>query len=785
MALRLFVPAACALLALAACGRGGERVADTPERAAGALSGIVIDYHNEILAGARIELWEADTLLGSTESDAAGNYRLEFPGGGARRVRASAPGHDSHEEELSCAEGQAHELTICLVARTPRTVTVVDRQGSPIAGARLSLFGKEDTAARLVVVTDAEGVARFDASGADAWLLVEAPGCASEGFDLKEGALSDPIRLCPGGAVAGVVVDAEGRPLPGAQIEYYAGLVQYATTDGKGAFRLEALELCPSEFTVWADGYAWTSVEANPGDEEVRVVLERHGALRGQVLLPDGAPASWARVSVPYSDVAEIVCDEAGLFHLEGLPPRPLRLRILGARQPEDGALSCEQEVAIPGGGTAEVAFTLGERRYSHLNLQVLDPEGEPAAQWRFALRLGTEKSWGKTDDDGACPLRCSSPPGTEVTALFGDELRRGLAHWQTPLVTAAAEWSPPQVVRLVAPPTFDVVARGPGGEPLSAQFYAGAGLDHVADADGRARFAFDPARATCVSFSVRAPGYAGHDEAHDRPPVAGEEFEVRLLPGATASGRVVGTEGELAAWALCVGANPRWIDGGTSGDAFTLSELPPGPFLLFVQPGTAPRECVGRFRVRQGERLELGEITTPRPLRVSGRVVRDDGRGLGGTEIKVGACFDGEALAGASHFTSADGSFTVPVTSTGTPLLLFSKRGFATHGIKVADGRSPLVTLKPGTSFRLKVFYDPADEFGEGTFRLHDPATGIRWIPREGERRERKESVEWRYLDLPTGPLAATFAIGERCHTLTVEVLPDGAGSATLDLSR
>ncbi len=682
-------------------------------------------------------------------------------------------------EHHSPADGAAAERAEAppLPALEPYRARVVDEEGAPIAGAMLSIFEGSDDPPRAVVVTGPDGWARFDAAKGDE-LLVEARSYASRVTEEFE----EPIVLSRGGAVAGVVVDPRDAPLPHARIEYEAGRTRCVPADEHGAFRLEGLELYPLELHVSAEGYATAKVEANPGDEEVRVVMQRHGALRGSVLLPDGTQAARARVwDIDANRV--VSCDDAGRFLLEGLPPGPQTFNVTAEHEPEGCALRCEATLEIGGGVTSEQDFTLAERRFSHLWLRVLDIDGQPAKYWYANIGFGARGFPVATDVSGEAALGCDVPPGTEVTALATARPRRGLPTWQMPLVTATDARSRPQIVRLVPAPTFEIVALEPDGGALPSGRHAsisvGVKFSKLSESHDRARFAFDPASIEGNSLSIDAPGYVRHWEERSRPPVAGERIEVRLARGGSAFGRVTrGDRNGLTVAASCIGERPCWVRVDPTGDAFEIAGIPPGPFLLHVKAGRLPQECAGRFVIRADENLDLGTVAVPSPRWVDGRVLRGDGRGLGGAEVEVHDGFEGSPEEGASYYTSADGSFRVPVTSTGTPLLLVRKSGFATRGVRLRGDESPTVTMERGASLVVRVLPLPAQD-SEIAVTVKDAATGIAWWPR------REGRPGWTCADLAPGPATLIVTVHGRQHVVTADVPADGSGVATLDLAR
>src|SRR5690606_22015367 len=138
------------------------------------------------------------------------------------------------------------------------------------------------------------------------------------------GAESVEIELTPGGALSGIVVDEEGRPVAGTRIEARPSRVPAATGSERRARKLEAwldgaVDDSESVQETGADGrFRIVSlarepydIEARhesflplfyagvvPGTEDERLVLAAGSSLGGRIVDPEGDPVEGAKVRI-------------------------------------------------------------------------------------------------------------------------------------------------------------------------------------------------------------------------------------------------------------------------------------------------------------------------------------------------------------------------------------------------------------------------------------------------------------------------------------------------------
>ncbi|MFP2934414.1 collagen binding domain-containing protein, partial [Pyxidicoccus sp. 3LG] len=118
------------------------------------------------------------------------------------------------------------------------------------------------------------------------------------------------LRMDTGGAVSGVVVDGDGRPVPDAKVEAYAlreetgddwgAHPSTATTDAEGRFTVRHLPEgeCglkaskPNHFFEETDAPQWPGTVVQVGTRDARLVLRYQGFVLGRVVRRDGTPVT-------------------------------------------------------------------------------------------------------------------------------------------------------------------------------------------------------------------------------------------------------------------------------------------------------------------------------------------------------------------------------------------------------------------------------------------------------------------------------------------------------------
>lgn len=364
-------------------------------------------------------------------SGAAGSFQSPWPESESRgRLRASGPGWATLWSPMLSRGRPAGELLVWVGPARRYAGLVLDGEGRPVAGARLSLTLSEELQARInpgvfqsgvaqaQTHSDAEG--RFDlgelAGAPGSRLGAAAPGYRSAEIPLPEPSAEDLLLVLiaegpRGERLAGRVLDAQGQPRPGARV----GTGQHSSSsDAEGRFELELsaeqLEAAGQRLTVLAPGFLPVFSDLSGLDsarrQDLEIVLgEPAAGLSGHLRHADGRPAAgalvWTDDGTPFGRVLSEVsgmhfevdydiegliarstsqiggrqaaCDADGAFALDGLLPQTYRLWAL---DPGTGELCGPFPVDAPAAGLAlELA---GQERPVPIAGRVTNLAGDP-----------------------------------------------------------------------------------------------------------------------------------------------------------------------------------------------------------------------------------------------------------------------------------------------------------------------------------------------------------------------------------------------------------------------
>ncbi|RKY18439.1 MAG: hypothetical protein DRQ55_13325 [Planctomycetota bacterium] len=311
--------------------RGAESELTLHVSAGASLRGRVQDEAGLAMAGARVQLWSRPAYLLPRGSDAgppdrelvaASDGSFELPAAGPQFVlSATRPGFVCVErvggELVEGAHADNLRLVLAPAAELRGRVTGAD--GRPLPGVSVEVRPERPSPSESL--TSVSGVyrlgpTRLEASsdGAGAFLFPQAaartlPLHASLSGYLPKELEHDPrdgellIELGRGASLAGLVLGADGRPLPDAEVRVRGAGSQTVTTAADGRFLAKGLE--PSSdgrLHVLASGHALQVLQPVQvsADEQrfVQVQLEPGRALAGRVLDADGQPLAGARVRI-------------------------------------------------------------------------------------------------------------------------------------------------------------------------------------------------------------------------------------------------------------------------------------------------------------------------------------------------------------------------------------------------------------------------------------------------------------------------------------------------------
>ena len=339
--------------------------------------------------------------------------------------------------------------------------TVIDAAtGKPIPGVKVSVWRKLSRPWRTLETTDhetdADGRYSFvippeQAAEAYLYLEVEAhhPNYASKsrsGYShamiKKNLAMGDPpfyskIRLWPGEAVTGTVVNPEGEPLAGVEISMYSatelskkrfrGSFHKTETDANGTFRI--VPATPGDGVLWIKPEQYSPQAHRLGDRRGdwgTLTVEKGPALSGRVLDVQGAPVPGVRVEArrkgdgekpdeflnPNSVTGQIgrrtVSSSSGEFTLASLPDGDYSLRIESDRDshnydpPPLSQVFLRQKVSIVDGTAPE---SLEIRAVPHVVIKgtYLNSAGKPRTghELRIFGRLDGDFYWAESSVPG------------------------------------------------------------------------------------------------------------------------------------------------------------------------------------------------------------------------------------------------------------------------------------------------------------------------------------------------------------------------------------------------
>ncbi len=415
--------------------------------------------------------------FGPERTDEVGAYRIVGLPEGEYTLILSDPEHA--REHFSKVRAGNLNADIILRASVSLEGQVVDSEsGEPVADFqvawdrgnrdyRASIFpgNRSPRSGNPTAVHGKNGRFRMDGIDAGAvTVFVRAPGydiaktfLSSLEPDKQGGGLT--IRLSPAARIDGIVVNAEGRPIPGAKI-FFGSVRQdalalsgepVATARNDGSFHLEGLppdvKTIAASHKSYAVGAVVVSVRS-PGKHRLEIVLPRGGAIEGVVtmggeLVTD--PALAVGVHVRYLDTlgagrADTGCGEEGAYSFGKLSPGTVELTatIRSSQNRASPQRSLRRCVVVESGKTTMTDFDFGEHDTALEGAVFLN--GAPASSALVTTNYtgpsgDTEEFHTSTGDEG-CYLLTGLPAGTHEVLVRVNGVHRTfrvqLAHGET-----------------------------------------------------------------------------------------------------------------------------------------------------------------------------------------------------------------------------------------------------------------------------------------------------------------------------------------------------------------
>jgi uncharacterized GH25 family protein len=639
------------------------------------------------------------------EAGPDGRFRLEHLPRGSHVLAVVARGYLAKRVnvELDPRDRQTDLGEVALEAGLGIRGRVKDKAGRPVPAARIEAV--QDRSAGIPAAsleperseesTDADGSFAVTVSSPGTYrITARASGYGAAVKRVEAGSESATLVLEPAGAITGLVVDEQDRPVDGFEVNARpmrrdstsSARVPPAVRQPDGRFLLGDVGEGQYALEIWAPDrvpadvpnvVVATGVTTDIG----RIRLLSGGTIRGSVVDSGGRGvagarlrADGARTSAVYHPPPDVVTDTSGRFELRGLAAGTVAVT---ATHPLFAPERTTQNVD-PTRGPTEVKIVLGKggriegsaRRRDGSGLAGMIVQASGSTPDSFASSSVT------TRPDGSFVIEHVSAGHVRLTLMSPSSLGALLGIGTKEVDVREGETAPVElllrdvlvsgrVTRGGRPvPGARVAFQGRGSTPMS---FIGSGLRTSSNASGPQPMFGVTRDDGGYDLFVAEPGphmvqVTSADGLTSYPPRAvqvpdGSTFSLPLeFGGATLSGIVVEDQTDQPVPGAWVSASPRKPGGVRAADA---RSGPDGRFSMDVDPGeyrlSVRVESHGTAEVEAASGADVRIAVTRGPV-ISGRVVDPNGRGVGG--LVVSARDQGGVQPSAVSETLPDGSF-------------------------------------------------------------------------------------------------------------------------------
>lgn len=639
----------------------------------GEISGTVIDGTGAPIAGAWVSAGpppregSADIprreLQAGASTGTDGRFRLgRLKPGEVYSVQAARTGFlPPLANPLVPLAGRPPAVVLVLVPTRPASGRVLDAQGVPVSGAeiRLSPAGSPRRTTPPDAVSDARGrftVASIPALALDVEVLrkgharglvrnFKVPPRIPPGDTVVD---LGTIRLRQGAALAGIVVDGQGRPVAGASVYQVEELrppselasrlrddPPAATTGTDGRFSLaDQPRGLPTHLFVSARGFLPATVRGvrPPTAPPLRLRLTPGRRFIGRVLDPEGLPVAGARVTLDCQQAApgrrdllvgHLVSKSAttatdGRFELDELPEGQGKLAIAAP-----GFVTAEGlAVSLPQAPDEEKTVVLV--RGATLEGQVATTAGEPVAGARVlagpAASLSDADGLFRTDEVPLGPLVVEVAHPHYPRHRRRLEIEPGVNRIE--VVFEAGTSARGRVVDEAGSPV-------PGATAVLEPLRRGEGISYQAVTDAEGAFLLEPVTTGAYRLRASAQGYVEAAAAQpvriEREPVEG--LEVALGSGGAIRGQILGLAADEISRVVVHAEHEQGESRRAEVDAagqYSLRSLRAGGWLVQASLLDGQRHARARVLLSPGAE-ESRDLRFGGHLTLSGRVLRDD----------------------------------------------------------------------------------------------------------------------------------------------------------------